>query len=76
MSQTLTKNSLLDFERIEDQIEQAKIELSLIIQRNQKTSENIVQKTAGLLGKNFVKGVDFENQARKSWSRRSDKIGL
>lgn len=76
MSQTLTNNSLLDFERIEDQLEQAKIELTLIIQRNQETGENIVKKTAGLLGNNFVKGVDFENQARKSWSRRSTNIGL
>ena len=76
MNKVLTKNSLLDFERIEDQLEQTKIELTLIIQRNQKTGENIVKKTAGLIGKNFVKGVDFENQARKSWSRRSTNIGL
>lgn len=76
MGQTLTKNSLLDFERIEDQLQQAKIELSIVIRHNQTKTENIVQKTAGILGKKFIKGVDFENQVRKGWSHRSNKIGL
>lgn len=76
MNKVLTKNSLLDFEHIEDQLERAKIGLSLVIQKDQNIDESIVRKTSGILGKNFTKGVDFKNQARKSWSLRSSKIGI
>lgn len=76
MSQILTKNLLTDLDRIEDQVQRVRIRLMVVMRKNRKNTDNIIEQTSGLLGKNFLKGVDFENEARKSWSKRTKRLGL
>lgn len=62
-----------ELDRLEEKIQTIRYKVST---RLEKKPTNIVQKTAGLLGKDFPGGVSFENEVRKSWSSRTKKMGI
>ena len=59
--------------KMENEIQSLKIEG--ILQWNKITKKiSIIEKTCGILGKNFSKGIKFENSLRKGWTNRFKEL--
>lgn len=60
---------------LEKELSLLKIEAFLNL-RKMANKTSIVERTSGILGKKFPKGVKYENLLRKDWNRRFKELKI